>query len=241
MTKKTEPSIPGGYILLSRKILENDIMSKPPLYLKLWIWLLLQAKFTTKNRGSIKTSIPEIQEAMSYYVGFRKITPSKRQISSALSFLRKPYEGFMNGTTQVPMIVTTKVTHGILVNICNYSKYQDPKNYECNDGWADEGADDKPVNGQVGAQYNNKNDKNDKKKKKNNYSECVSMTEDEYQKLIDKYGESATQEMIEILNNYKASTGRRYKSDYHAILNWVVQRYKQDRRDKPAKKMEVIR
>ena len=67
------------------------------------------------------------------------------------------------------------------------------------------------------------------------------MTEDEYQKLIDKYGESATQEMIEILNNYKASTGRRYKSDYHAILNWVVQRYKQDRRDKPAKKMEVIR
>jgi hypothetical protein len=31
--------------------------------------------------------------------------------------------------------------------------------------------------------------------------------------------------MINILSNYKGSTGKKYKSDYRTILNWVVDRY----------------
>lgn len=31
--------------------------------------------------------------------------------------------------------------------------------------------------------------------------------------------------MIEIISNYKNQSGMQYKSDYHAILNWVVDRY----------------
>ena len=34
--------------------------------------------------------------------------------------------------------------------------------------------------------------------------------------------------MIEILNNYKGSKGKKYKSDYMAILNWVVERYNEE-------------
>ncbi len=56
----------------------------------------------------------------------------------------------------------------------------------------------------------------------------VSLTNDEYQKLIDKHGEEATKQMIEMLDNYKGSTGKKYKSDYHAILSWVVKRYQED-------------
>lgn len=58
----------------------------------------------------------------------------------------------------------------------------------------------------------------DKKK----YAEFVSMEEREYQNLIDKYGEKATKKFIELLDNYKGSSGKAYKSDYRAILNWVV-------------------
>ncbi len=64
-----------------------------------------------------------------------------------------------------------------------------------------------------------------KKKKKYNYAENVTLTKDEYAKLCEKYGEDAAKRMIEILNNYKGQSGKRYKSDYMAILNWVVNRY----------------
>ena len=66
--------------------------------------------------------------------------------------------------------------------------------------------------------------KPDKKK----YADFVSMTEDEYGKLISEYGKEATKRMVEILNNYKGSTGKPYKSDYLAILNWVVKRIKEE-------------
>ena len=54
------------------------------------------------------------------------------------------------------------------------------------------------------------------------YADYVSMTETEYQKLIDKYGLVHTKAFIEKLNVYKGSNGKKYKDDYLAILNWVV-------------------
>jgi len=56
------------------------------------------------------------------------------------------------------------------------------------------------------------------------YAEFVTMKENEYLKLVDKYGELRTKRMIEILDNYKGANGKKYKSDYRAILNWVVDR-----------------
>ena len=38
----------------------------------------------------------------------------------------------------------------------------------------------------------------------------------------------ATKRMIEILDNYKGAKGKRYKSDYRAILTWVVDRYNEE-------------
>lgn len=34
-------------------------------------------------------------------------------------------------------------------------------------------------------------------------------------------------EWVEVLDNYKGSTGKKYKSDYRAILSWVVDKYKE--------------
>ena len=60
-------------------------------------------------------------------------------------------------------------------------------------------------------------------KDKETYSEFVTMTKEEYEKLVGKYGENFTKLCIEKLNNYKGAKGRTYKSDYLAILNWVVE------------------
>lgn len=56
------------------------------------------------------------------------------------------------------------------------------------------------------------------------YAEFVSMTEEEYQKLVDKYGPEKTARFIEALDNYKGSKGKTYESDYRAILSWVVKK-----------------
>lgn len=66
--------------------------------------------------------------------------------------------------------------------------------------------------------------KNEKKPEKVKYAENVSMTPVERQKLVDEYGEEFAVKCIEELNNYKGANGKKYKSDYLAILNWVVER-----------------
>ena len=130
-----EPKIPGGYILLSRKIIESEIWDKPPLYMKVWIYLLSKAQhkpFKKLDRGQLFVSIPELMEACSWYVGYRKEKPSKDQIYKVLNWLRSESEAVHEGDTKETMIETTKATHGLLVNISNYAFYQDPKNYEAN-------------------------------------------------------------------------------------------------------------
>lgn len=61
------------------------------------------------------------------------------------------------------------------------------------------------------------------------YAENVTMTEEEYNKLREKFGFDDTIRMIEILDNYKGSSGKSYKSDYRAILSWVVDRLKEEK------------
>lgn len=62
------------------------------------------------------------------------------------------------------------------------------------------------------------------------------MTAEEYQKLTAQHTKAFVDKCIEILNNYKLSSGKTYKSDYHAILSWVADRVSKDYPliDKPA-------
>lgn len=63
------------------------------------------------------------------------------------------------------------------------------------------------------------------KAKKYKYADNVSLTRDEYAKLCESYGEDDVKGIIQVLDNYKGQNGKRYKSDYKAILNWVVNAY----------------
>ena len=67
-----------------------------------------------------------------------------------------------------------------------------------------------------------KNDKNVKTKEiyKEKYLDEVFLTKQEYQKLVDKFGETLTKDYIQRLDNYMGSKGKRYKSHYKTILMW---------------------
>lgn len=71
-------------------------------------------------------------------------------------------------------------------------------------------------------------EKKTKKETEIKYADYVKMKENEYNKLVDQYGKSFTDKCISILDNYKGANGKKYKSDYRAILNWVVDRCKKE-------------
>jgi len=64
---------------------------------------------------------------------------------------------------------------------------------------------------------------------KKKYAEFVSLTNAEHKALVAKLGsEERVRLCIEILDNYKGANGKKYKSDYRAILNWVIKRLEED-------------
>lgn len=66
------------------------------------------------------------------------------------------------------------------------------------------------------------------KAKKHKYADYVTLTKDEYMKLVEAHTKVGADRMVQILNNYKGSSGKKYKSDYMTILNWVVGRYNEE-------------
>jgi len=73
-----------------------------------------------------------------------------------------------------------------------------------------------------------KKSKEEKADDKVKFAEFVRLKQPEYDKLVKEYGKAATEKFIEVLNNYKGANGKTYKSDYLAILNWVVDRVKKN-------------
>lgn len=62
----------------------------------------------------------------------------------------------------------------------------------------------------------------DKQTHKKQYAEAVSMTEEQYNELLKMLKtDEAVQQWIMKLSDYKMSTGKKYKSDFHTIRNWV--------------------
>ena len=63
---------------------------------------------------------------------------------------------------------------------------------------------------------------------KTKYADYVLMTDTQYATLTTEIGESGAKRCIEILDNYKGASGTKYKSDYHAIRNWVIKRWREE-------------
>jgi hypothetical protein len=215
----SNPKIPGGYIIVSRRIVDSEIWDKPPLYAKVWMYLLVRAQhadFKKLKRGQLFTSIPEIIEACSWRVGFRIEKPTKDQIFQIIDWLRKPNEAVDEALKKATMITTRKATQGLLINIDNYDFYQTSTNYESND----ESNNEEPMKAtreQRQPDNINKNDKNVKNEKnanKNNipleiknfrlrYSESQILIIDNYLEMIKHTRASAKISDSVILKMYK--------------------------------------
>ena len=76
----------------------------------------------------------------------------------------------------------------------------------------------------------NKNNKN-LPALKNKYLDSVKLSDIEYNKLLSEYAQHEVDWIIDCLNNYKMSSGVKYKSDYHAICKWVKDAFRKAKVD----------
>ncbi len=202
-----------GWVKIYRNLKDKPIWKKSsPEHKTIFITLLLMANHDLKewewqgkkfkvNPGQFVTSIGSIIKECGKGI-------STQNIRSALARFKK-LEFLTNESTKT----------GRLITIINWGSYQHQ----------DKKPTKKPTDSQQRGNKEvtpNKNDKKDKKEpiQKISFLEVVTLTADEHSKLVTKYGKPNTTKAIEILNNYKASSGKKYKSDYHAILSWAMEK-----------------
>jgi len=134
-------------------------------------------------------------------------------------------ENLINDTTEIP--IETKSDKTI------ENKAETPAIKQINSAATD--LEEKPAgNVQKGTKKKSRTKKSNNvveynKPDKIRYAEFVTMTASEYELLISKVGEKGAKRCVEILDNYKGSSGKKYESDYRTILNWVIDRYEQEK------------
>ena len=231
-----------GFIKDWRQELESDIWLMPPMYHRVWQWIKYSVNhssgkipnkdgtFALINPGQHATSYRLIAQGVGYYEGRKWKEPNVKTIKSILDWLVKQN-----------MINVQSNSDGTIVTVVNWELYQIENDKGNSKGIASETLGKHSVD----TKKNDKNDKNVKneqedisicdiedeppkeeskkpKPKKDKYGEFekVSLTLEEFNKLINNLGQPRTKEMIARLDTYKASTGKRYSSDYATILNW---------------------
>ena len=190
-----------GYILLHRKLFENPLYVSEPFNRALaWIDLLLLANYRESY----------------YYVRGVKITVKRGQLGWGLDKLanrwkwsRGKVERFLCDLETEQQIVRQKNNVTTLISITKYEDYQTSSK-------ADNKADSK-ANSKADGHIIKKDNK-----EKEVYGEFVTMSKDEFNNLVKRFGEQRTRAAIEKLDNYKGSSGKKYKSDYRTILTWVI-------------------
>jgi len=115
--------INNGYYIKARCIKDSKIAHATPCVREVWDWILREVNHQdTKvcKRGECIRSISDIQEGLSWFIGWRKVTYKRHSCENATKWLRK-----------AGMIATTKAARGMLIKVLNHAKYNDLKNYEC--------------------------------------------------------------------------------------------------------------
>lgn len=200
-----------GWIKLHRKLLDNPVVCKDGDHIAVWIYLLLNAthqEYPALFGGKKITLLPG------------QLITGRKSISDKLSINESKVQRILKTLENEQQIEQQTNNKHRLITILRWDYYQE-----------DEQQNEHQVNNErttTEQQVNtNKNVKNIRTKEvinKYNYAEFVTLTDEEYQKLVERFGEENTLRMIDVLDNYKGATGKKYKSDYRAILGWVSEK-----------------
>lgn len=220
-----------------RTIFNHWIYDNPD-YLKIWITMLGRARYSKELKKGIFNSV-------GYELYYAQFIYGRTQWSKDLKIGEQKLRTCIKKMLADNMILLTRQTKSFTIyEIVNYAKYNHP-NYLGTEG-LQEDANQQITNRKPTANQrlttNKEGIKKDKKVKKDinkkTYGEKVHLTEEEHQKLIEKYGEDQTNEMVAILDNWYLTKGKKpNESDYHTMVGkgWVLKRYQEDQQQQAQK------
>lgn len=216
-----------GFIKDYRKELDSNVWLMPPLYHRVWQWIkynvnhapgevpFLDGTIVLVEPGERVTSLRQIANGVGYYERGIWREPNAKTIRQILKWL------------ETEQMIAVKSNSGYThLKVLNWGIYQSNGDSKSNS--------EETVRKQ--SLDPNKNDKNDKKDKEDLYGEFVRLEKVEYERLVDRLGEPSTLDYIDRLNNYIGSSGKKYKSHYHTILQWVR---KDEAKQEPRRKLDI--
>lgn len=218
-----------AFIGIDRGIVDHWIYQDAE-YFKVWVEMLLRARFSHEPEK-------KLIEGHLVTIEFGQFIFGRISWSDRLKISERRLRTLMDKLIADDMIRLVKRSPKFSVFcVTNYAKYrpandqQETQSDQGISGGGDHQSDQQttsecPANDQQATtqeQGSNKVNKGNKDSNKKIYAEKVTLTEDEYEKLIDKYGsEDLTKAAIEKLSNYKCSKRTKYTSDYHVLIGWV--------------------
>lgn len=191
-----------GYIRLWRKTIDDAVFQNAHLF-KVFAWCLLKA---THKIISVPVTTGRGQTIVTLYPG--QLIFGRHSASKDLKMPPSSIRDRLERLRKLQILDIKPDTHFSIITVINWQSYQADDN---EDGQATRQATDtQPTQTKIIKT----------KKLKNTYGDFVLLTDDEYEKLIKRFGEQGAQDRIETLNNGIGSKGYKYKSHYHAILTW---------------------
>ena len=199
----------GGFIILYRSLLEWEWYNDPNT-LRVFLHCLLRANHKDKKWQGI--TIPRGSFVTSYQSLALELGMTVQNVRTAINKLKSTGELTHKSHTK----------YGV-ITINNYTKFQDA-NSQTNSPLTDnqQSTNNKQqINKETNKQDNNiKADKSTSSPKKK-YGEIVSMTEEQYDKLVEAYGTVTTDRFIDKVDLYCGSKGKKYKDYYLTVINWI--------------------
>jgi hypothetical protein len=200
----------NGFIVLHRSLLDWEWYTDEKVS-RLFIHCLLKANHADKKfrgqlieRGSFQTSYQRLSDETGLSVMSVRTSLDKLKLTNELT------------------IKTTSKNTVIAIN--NYDYYQSINTPINNQITNKQQTNNKQIT--TNNNDNNINNENNIKSKtptptKIKYGEVVVMTDDEYNKLVDRYGKHKADDYIETVDLYCMSKNKTYKSYYAAVMNFI--------------------
>ena len=174
------------YFILSRQIFESAIWRDNPHILKLFIYLIGNARHSKEpkkypnviiNRGELVKSLSQISEENEYVSSGTIKNWSRQKVSRMLSVLEK--QEYINKISD---------TYGTHIKVCNYDLYQSPDTYKsdtCGTLADSDGTLVEHLRTEVAINNNDKNVNNDKNE--NNDNKRKEIYKEKFSEFWDKY------------------------------------------------------
>ena len=204
----------GGFVKIYRGILDHPVCHKDNDYLAVWLFLLSNANYSPA-KAEFNNRVITVNPG--------QIITGRKKISAICMVDEHKVDRILNRLKSEQMIEQQTSNKNRLITVLNWSLYQNGEQQneqQVSNEWA---TSEQQVS-TIEERKKNKNTKNKDKDEhttpaKSSFGEFgkVKLTADEHAKIV----ASGLTDYIARVDAYKASTGKRYSSDYATILNWA--------------------